>query len=465
MMSRVVAGVKVVLARMVRLLQSGVEGAASMGHSQADFLPAAVTLDSDRAVPAARLVVWLSCGFLVSVLVWATFASADKVVTAEGKVRPAAKVQVINHPRGGRIAAILVEAGEHVEAGQALVRLDPVLLTEELNKLRPRRLTLLAEIARLEAERDRLKGPVFPDAVTEERDLVETQRELFAERIAGHAEQQRALRAAVEQRKRAIKQYEARADYARRGLALAEKQARAVDTLAEKGYFPKLRAMQVHRDVTAVLSEVAQSEELAASASAALASDEAKLAQFDRDIRAEVLSAISEKRSQLAEAEATMNQVQDQLARLELTSPVSGFVEELRVTTSGQALGEGAEIMHIVPDGDNYVIEVAVRNADIAFIRPDQSVHMKFRAYDYQRYGTLAGTVVDVATDSRLDERRQEHFFTVRVAPAASYLGHNEAHRMRSGMIADVDFHVGHRTVLSYLLDTIARTRDEALRE
>ena len=46
---------------------------------------------------------------LMALLGWLAWAQVDEVVHAAGAVEPAGRVKIVNHPRGGRVAAIAVE--------------------------------------------------------------------------------------------------------------------------------------------------------------------------------------------------------------------------------------------------------------------------------------------------------------------------------------------------------------------
>lgn len=451
--------------RLVEQTHHAVENMTETGAHRSDFLPSAFGKETERTLPAARAVVWLSVAFVISAILWGSLSSVDRVVTAEGKVRPTGHVQIINHPRGGKIAEILVKNGDYVAKGQALLRFDPVVTEEELNKLRPQALTLQAELARLEAERDHRPKPVFPASVLEAEELTENQTSLFKERIGSYEEQRRALAGAVEGRKNAVKQHKARLTHARSGLRLVEKQERAVTTLAEKGYYSKLRAFQVQRDVTAVQSDVAQTEALIASTEATLASDEAKLAQFERDWQATILSEIASKRTDLEKAKAAIEQLENQLANLALVAPVAGTVEQLETNTVGQSVSSGVEIMRLTPDNTTFVVDVAVANRDIGFIREGQHATVKFAAYDYQRYGMMSGTVLVIASESSTEVPGHNSTYTVVVELTQPHLPDDPLLRLRSGMLAEVDFLVGNRSPLSYIIDAIRRVPTEALRE
>ena len=56
--------------------------------------------------------------------------------------------------------------------------------------------------------------------------------------------------------------------------------------------------------------------------------------------------------------------------------------------------------MQIVPSGANLEIEAYVSNADIGFIRKGDAAIIKVDAFIYNVYGSIDGTVTDVANDT-----------------------------------------------------------------
>jgi len=439
---------------------------ATPGHEFSEFLPGALAVTCQPPPVFAKALIYIGAAFVLTLLLWSAFSSADKVVTAQGKVRPAGQVQIINHPTGGVVSAAYVKAGDHVVPGQKLMSFDPVSTTEELNKLRVQYDTLSAEIARLEAEDRETDAPTFPDGLgVLSPDIVVVQGSLFAERRASRKQQRLALSSEVLQRQATISQYQARVKSAEHVLEIAERQEKAVSSLAARGYYPKLRALQMEREVASLRSESEQSEALLTTGRGALDETMAKLARLDRDYRSEILQGLSDKRAQIVQTRAAIAQDEERLRNLELAAPVAGIIEKLQVVTIGQAVTPGKEIMHVVPDNQNYIVDVSVHNRDIGLIREGLPVTLKLLAYDYQRYGTIRGKVTVVATDSVPDEREDELYFTVQVVPEKPYLGDNPRFRIQSGMAVETDFHVGTRTVLSYIVDAIMRQRDEAFRE
>ena len=55
---------------------------------------------------------------------WSWFGRIDIVAVAQGKIQPTGQVKVIEPLDAGKVAAIQVENGQHVKAGDVLLEMD-----------------------------------------------------------------------------------------------------------------------------------------------------------------------------------------------------------------------------------------------------------------------------------------------------------------------------------------------------
>ena len=93
----------------------------------------------------------LSVAVLAGFLVWAQGFPVPERARGTGEIVPAGLVQPVQAPEGGRIAAVLAQAGERVTAGQVLVRLDAEAARADAAGARAREAALTLAAARLAA--------------------------------------------------------------------------------------------------------------------------------------------------------------------------------------------------------------------------------------------------------------------------------------------------------------------------
>jgi membrane fusion protein, adhesin transport system len=436
------------------------------GGRFADFLPEAQAVAETEAAPLARTLIVVLAALLVGLVGWAALARVDRVASAPGVVRPAGEVKIINHPEGGRIAALLVAEGDRVTAGQKLVALDPVMIREETARRTSEYQSLVAEYSRLEAESRGIEV-AFPYPLAQIRpDLARTQTQLFLARRQALASRRAAADRVIEQRAREVALMQGRLAQLRESLTIIEAQERAIADLTDKGYFPKLRYLSIRRQVSEAKGTIAETRQSLEGARAALGEARSRRSAIDEEARSDVLTSLNQMRRERDRARSALTQGRTQLGNLVIRAPIAGIVQDLKITAVGQAIRANEPLMQIVPTSGVLIVEARVSNDDIGYITPGQRATVKIRTYDFVRFGTLDGVVERIAADAGADQRSGERRFKVMVRTSRAALGPTGTEfPVQPGMQADVDLHIGKRSILGYLTDRLSRTAQTAFRE
>ncbi len=125
------------------------------------------------------------------------------------------------------------------------------------------------------------------------------------------------------------------------------------------------------------------------------ASEKAKtVSQFIADNENKLADAArkaDEARQALAKADA-------RLARTRLYAPTDGVVQQMAVTTVGQVVTTGQQLVVLTPIGGKLQVEALVANLDIGFVKPGQDAVIKIDAFPFTRFGALHGKVVNIAS-------------------------------------------------------------------
>lgn len=69
-------------------------------------------------------------------------------------------------------------------------------------------------------------------------------------------------------------------------------------------------------------------------------------------------------------------------------TPIDGTVQASAITTIGQVVTAGSELMRIVPRNAALEVEAYPPNHDIGFVAAGQSAVIKLEAFPFTRYGT-----------------------------------------------------------------------------
>ena len=83
-----------------------------------------------------------------------------------------------------------------------------------------------------------------------------------------------------------------------------------------------------------------------------------------------------------------------------LRAPLSGIIQASSVTTVGQVLTSGEEIMRIVPEDAALEIEAYMPNQDIGFVKEGQDAVVKIESFPFTRYGTINARVTRIGRDA-----------------------------------------------------------------
>jgi HlyD family type I secretion membrane fusion protein len=157
------------------------------------------------------------------------------------------------------------------------------------------------------------------------------------------------------------------------------------------------------------------------------------------------------------------------LDRSEITSHMDAVVKEIIITTQGAKVRPGDVILELVPLGQERIIEVKLKPADISYVKAGQKASVKLDTYDFSIYGGFSGKVEYISPDTIIEKtsRGDESFFKVIVSldQDGLFTKKGTSIDVTTGMGAQVDIITGKRTVLHYLTKPIIRTLDESFTE
>lgn len=464
------------------------------GSAHREFLPAALELIETPTSPIVLASLWFVCIAFSSVLAWSYFGRLDIYAVANGKIQPSGRSKVVQPFEAGKVVAVHVENGSRVEAGDVLVELDPTETTADRD-VQAREL----EASSAEVVRRRTAVSIARSAALETRqiDFDAGAGQLVRRREEGMlAADIGQLASALNSLEAQLSELAARRD---RVTMTIDSRSKLIKVLKERvdtrqtldasgqGYRSKVidALQEFEREQTTLVGDQGQLIEFDANKRSIEAKIEETLAQFVR-----------EQTDKLSEAERKTDRLRQELIkantkneRTRLTSPISGVVQQLAVTTLGQVVSGGQSLMTVVPQDAPVEIEAMVLNPDIGFVEVGQPVTIKVDAFPFTRYGTLEGTVVNISRDG-VDQRTSPTLSDAAsltkpgsgapsspargdtlAFPAKVSISRQSIHvdgkevRLLPGMAVTVEVKTGRRRVIDYVLSPLREIQSASLTE
>ena len=440
-----------------------------------EFAPALLRLQEAPPNPLGRKVLWALLVLLAALLLWALIGKLDIVAVAEGKLIPESYLKIVQPAESGIVKDILVREGEHVRAGQVLMRMDTLITEADARALdsdyQRKRLTL----RRIEAE---LNGQPFKP---QRDDPVSLAGEIEAQYRANRNAFEAAL---AEERSRLIRNRQdmAAAEQVKKRIEDAlphyRQQDSAYEKLVKDGFAGALMGSDKKRERLEKEQELQTQGFLIESARAYILQSEKKLAQIESDYRRQLHAERNEIQGQFDKLAQEVTKQSHKHSLLELKAPQDAVVKDLATHTAGTVVQPGTILLTLVPRDEILRAEVWVSNEDIGFVRHGQPVKLKFAAFPFQKYGMVEGTVEHVSADaadgnthgqsSPNDPARKTQPLVYKALVRLKDMALNmdgQTFQLSAGMQTNAEIHLGDRTVMAYLLSPVRKAWHEAARE
>jgi hemolysin D len=466
-----------------------------------EFLPAALEILEMPPSPVGMNLLLIICTLVVVALAWAYFGHVDVIATAEGKIQPTGKVKVVQSLETAKVQVINALNGSQVLAGQILLELDAAQPRAQVAAAEASLASYRAEITRRAAAiawarsinlfdiAPMSHAPLewsanIPMSISEREssvldgDLASLHSELTS--IAGQILQKEA-----EQRQIAA-------------TIVAEQEL--ISTLQDRSSIRQnLLASQIGSKVDWLdtMEKVKTEQVTLATENAQLIDAQSSLEVLRRNLIKTRDAFIADNLQKLADAGRQTDdltqkllEAQAQLEHSTLRSPIDGTIQDSSVTTLGQVVTTGVELMRVVPTGSTLDVEAYLPNADVGFVQVGQTVNVKIEAFPFTRYGTVSARVSRVSQDAILeqDARQIESDPARSTGSGASITGQADSSHglvfpisvaldresidadgrtvaLSPGMAVTVEIKTGKRRILEYLFSPMVEVASQSMRE
>ncbi len=405
-----------------------------------------------------------------SVAVWSATATLQGAVAAGGHFVVANEVKKIQHPTGGVVAALPVREGQHVAAGDVVLRLDETLARANSQIVARQLDEFMAKAARLATERDGLDAIALPQELESRAGdpdiarIIASETRSFTARRAAREGQKAQLRKRIGQLTDEIRGLSAQQASKERESKIIAKELVGVEELYRRNLVQLTRLSTLQRDQAGIEGELGNLVARIAQAEGKIAEIELQIIQVGEEHRAEVMKELTEAQMRIGELTERKTAADLQLRQIDLRTPVDGFVHQLGVHTVGGVLQGGEAAMLIVPGDDQLVLDSRISPGDIDQIVPGQNTRIKVQAGNLAENPELIGTVSRISADVTRDERQNLSYYTVRISLPPGEMVRLPV-KVIAGMQAEIFIETVGRRPIDFLLKPINAQLARTFRE
>jgi len=389
--------------------------------------------------------VLLLAGLLGAALLWSALTPADLVVRAGGRVRPLATARkvfnaasggVLSAGTGGRVVEVNFHEGDEVKQGALLIRLETARLDNEIAKQR----------RAIQTAEDERRGLTQIEAWTA--------RQFKAAKAKAKAE----LDQTLEEVRKAKARQTVDIRLAQVKLESAQDDERRMRQLAETHAAPASDVVKASARLREAKEKLARARLPVEETRVPVARRALELVEEDYAVKCEEVEL--KRRTKQAEVESARVELANrelERQQAEIRAPMDGIVTRGDVKV-GDVLEPGKPVVEIA-EQKGFLFEVAVASEDVGRLQVGMTARIKLDAYDYQRYGTLSGTICFLSPDSGVAEGQQKALYVVRIAVTDDEVGRGEFHgKVKLGMAGQADIVTGQESCLSLLLKRIRQS-------
>jgi HlyD family type I secretion membrane fusion protein len=394
-------------------------------------------------------------------------------VVAQGSFVATGQNKIIQHLEGGIIKEILVNEGDHVEAGQPIIRLDETSAQANERSLLFRRARLEAINARLLAEyhgHDTLAFPVWLEEQGEDPEIAAI---LDSQQISFQASRRKLesdlqlLRSNMESLEFRAEGYETQRKSMTRQATLLQEELAGKLKLLQSGFIRKTETNAVRRAIADAEGQIGRLGSEVSETMSQIKKHREQIAQTEASYRQAAVDELQAIAAELDNVREQSRSAENILERITINTPVSGTVVRMHYHSAGGVIESGKGIAEILPTDVPLIIETQVPRTDIDSVRAGQHAIVRLTALNRRTTPVLNGKVYYVSADSLPDvtPTQQREVYIARVSLDPSEIRRVPGFSPTPGMPAEIMIQTAERTFFDYLSRPVIDSMQRAFRE
>ena len=449
----------------------------------------------------AGTISFVVCGAIA----WAHFSKIDEVATASGELIVATQVRPVTSIGEGSILNVRIEEGDEVAKNQVLIERDPDIKQTDVARLMRNAALIRQDLQRLNAERQGYSSTGNP-----------LQNELLNSRFQDYQARQASAEAEANRQTAIIKQAQARLSRLRENLdnakisqnnaksnltnskiirdrvktnqKLAQKREKSLRILAEAAVVSRLDYLAAQERLNLANTEIIKADDQIVNANDRLTQAKDRVKSLEKDIAAqtqeirqaeqayeavrsqaqrlasqrqsEILTEINKRKEELTSIIGELELAKKRQNSETIKAPFGGTVYNIKATKGPVQSGE--ELLSILPEGEELMLQVKVRNRDIGFIRQGMRTKVKMATFPFQEFGTVNGEVVEISPNATVDEELGLVFPTRIKLNKDSMMVKGQEVPFTPGMVATGEIVTRKKSILTFIVEPVTRRFSEA---
>lgn len=424
-----------------------------------EFKPLLVEIEERPLNPLGRSIFWIVIAAITFASVWMFVGEVDVVVTARGKVIPTGEVKVIQPLNSGVVTGILIEPGDYVSKGQLLMEIDPSDVDPELESMHEDHKQVTLEVIRINALLKERPFDFFDQDYDAE--MLRVQRDIYdseKERLRKQVQVKLGVLAQHQERLEAENKALGQASYMSDLLKVKMGRLQAVKDIISRDEYE-----QTESELKKYQTEFQASNHRIAEILALKEQTNQEIAYIKEEQRTRLLAELAEKKQRYLYLQAKIERSEFISTRQQITAPVDGYVSQLLFHTIGGVVTPAEKLAFIVPTNSPLLIKSFLLNKDAGFVASGMDASIKIDTFNFQKYGTIDGEVIQVSKDSIEDEQLGLVYETY-IAPQSKTLMVNGVETpISAGMSVTSEVKVGKRRIIEFFLYPLIKYLDEGV--
>ena len=170
---------------------------------------------------------------------------------------------------------------------------------------------------------------------------------------------------------------------------------------------------------------------------------------------------LQEIEASIAQVESRIKELNIEIAKIHLRSPLDGRVFNLIPASTGYAASIGETLLKIVPLGD-LEAKIFISNSDIGFVSPNMKAKVRVDAYPFTQFGSINGEIRSIG-DEVLQANSTYPFsrFPAYISLDKQFLeSEGIKYKIRSGQSVSANIIVRDKPIISIITNTIEQAFD-----